>query len=195
MKKEDLLKILPEMTDEQYAELQRLNGLDVNPVKADRDHYREQLATATKEIESYKAMDIEAVKKSAEEYKTKLQEAENAHKAEIYKRDLSDSLKTAASDFGVKDLSDIRGHLDMEKISLKNGELLGFKEQVETIKTSKPYLFNDGEESKQKEVKIGGFVPAPAGKPAGGKTKEEIMAIKNPVERTQAIAENMNLFR
>lgn len=79
MKKEDLLKIFPELKDEQYAEIQRLNGLDVNPIKQDLEHYKEQLADANKTIKSYKDMDIEAIKTSEEEWERKFDDAERQH--------------------------------------------------------------------------------------------------------------------
>lgn len=90
MKREFLeeLKIDKEVIDKIMAE----NGKDIEAEKqklttqkAELDGIKTQLTEANKQIESFKGMDIEGIKKAADEYKSKFEEAEKNHKAELDK--------------------------------------------------------------------------------------------------------------
>ena len=69
MKREDLEKL--ELSKEVIDQVMAMNGKDIEAVKAkiaaieqERDTLKNQLTGANQQIESFKAMDIEAIKKS-----------------------------------------------------------------------------------------------------------------------------------
>ena len=67
MKKEDLTAL--GLTDEQIAEIQRLNGLDIKKeqeklgkVELERDNYKEQLETAQGALKEFEGIDVDNLK-------------------------------------------------------------------------------------------------------------------------------------
>ena len=88
MKREDLEKL--ELSKEVIDQVMAMNGKDIEAAKAkittieqERDTLKNQLTEANQQIESFKAMDIEAIKKSADEYKTKFEQVEADAKAQM----------------------------------------------------------------------------------------------------------------
>lgn len=80
MKREFLegLELDKEITDTIMAEY----GKCVQGLREERDSLKSQLDDANNEIQSYKDMDIESIKKSADDWKAKYEEAEANQKAE-----------------------------------------------------------------------------------------------------------------
>lgn len=117
---------------------------------AERDKQLEDLKKSTG--------DVETLKKQIETLQN-----ENKTKEETYKTELSNLKKTNALDLAlagakVKNNKAIKALLDSEKIKLKDdGTLEGLTEQLEAIKKTDAYLF---EETQTKEKTVPkGFVP------------------------------------
>ncbi|BBA52009.1 phage minor structural protein [Fusobacterium varium] len=117
---------------------------------AERDKQLEDLKKSTG--------DVETLKKQIETLQN-----ENKTKEETYKTELSNLKKNNALDLAlagakVKNNKAIKALLDSEKIKLKDdGTLEGLTEQLETIKKTDAYLF---EETQTKEKTVPkGFVP------------------------------------
>ena len=117
---------------------------------AERDRQLEDLKKSTG--------DVETLKKQIETLQN-----ENKTKEETYKTELSNLKKTNALDLAlagakVKNNKAIKALLDSEKIKLKDdGTLEGLTEQLEAIKKTDAYLF---EETQTKEKTVPkGFVP------------------------------------
>lgn len=119
---------------------------------AERDKQLEDLKKSTG--------DVETLKKQIETLQN-----ENKTKEETYKTELSNLKKTNALDLAlagakVKNNKAIKALLDDGKIKLKeDGTLEGLADQLETIKKSDAYLF---EETQAKTTIPKGYVPAPA---------------------------------
>ena len=191
MKKEDLLKIFPELTEEQYAEIQRLNGLDVNPIKAERDNLKSQLDETKKALKGFEGLDIEGKDKKIAELQADLKAKDKEYKDFVYKTNLDQAIEKQAKELGVRNVKAILGLVNMDKVSLDNGNLIGFKDQVEAYKESDPYLFI--QEEKESNNSPPKFVK-PGGNNEKTKTVADIMAIVDPVERNEAIQQNLKLF-
>ena len=71
-----------------------------------------------------------------------------------YKNDLA--IDAAIKEAGAKDISDIKPHIDMEKVTFEDGKISGLSEQLEKIKTDKGYLFNSDEKKPSFGGKSGG---------------------------------------
>lgn len=153
MKKDELIAL--GIDEEKAKQILVLHGKDIESFKAtndtlktENDGLKEQVGLANTTIESFKKMDVEGIKKSADEYKTKYDQAVLDHKKEldqlVFDRVLEDNLK----EFHVKDPSDIIPHLNKELLKLGEDkkQLIGLKEQVDPLVEKKPYLFESASE-------------------------------------------------
>ena len=90
MKREDLEKI--GLSEEQVNEVMKLKSVAMSEIDTlnnkvtqltnEKGNLQKQIDDANKEIQSYKDMDIDSIKKSAEDWKTKYEEMEANQKAE-----------------------------------------------------------------------------------------------------------------
>jgi hypothetical protein len=148
MTKEELLAL--GLSEEQIAEVFKINGKDVEKAKGDLTTVqtefastKEQLKTANSEIESYKSMDIEAIKASAESYKTKFEEAQSNAQKEIEALKFEHSLESALTKAGAKNVKAVKALLDIE--SLRNSKNIDsdLESAITTLKESENYLFGE----------------------------------------------------
>lgn len=120
------------------------NGKDINAEKAkstakddEIKALKEQVETANKEIKSYKDMNIEEIQKSVETWKTTAKEHEKAY--QNLKNDTA--LKDAVRAYESVDEDVLLKLLDKESLKFSDDGITGLKEQMESLKESKPYLF------------------------------------------------------
>lgn len=151
MKREDIKKLFPSATDEQIDQIMNLHSADVgthknsvNALTTERDQLKEQLAEANKQIQSYKDMDVDGIKKSAEDW-----EAKHAADTKV----LQDKLDAANYGFGVeRAVSGLKfsstaaknqfvRDLTAKKLPLQEGKLLGLDDYVKTYKEQDPGAF------------------------------------------------------
>lgn len=148
MTKEELLAL--GLTEEQIKDVFKINGIDVEKAKGDLTtketelaSTKEQLKTANTEIQSYKSMDVEAIKKAADEYKTKFEEAETKAQKEIETLKFNHAIENALVGAKAKNAKAVKALLNIEGLKLNGDEVVGLKEQLEAIKTENDYLFGD----------------------------------------------------
>lgn len=144
----DGAKLSKEAIDSIMAE----NGKDIEKHKTDAETQKKtaeqaqtQLTEANKTIEGFKAMNIEEIKKSADEWKKKAEDAEKNSETELAKLRTEHALDSALRDGKAKNPKLVKAALDMEKIKLDGDKLLGLSDQIEALKTSDPYLFDEAE--------------------------------------------------
>lgn len=164
MKREEIEKLLPEGTDKAVIDkIMELNGKDVEKFKTDlasttteRDTLKTSLDDANKQIESFKSMDIEGVKKTADEYKTKFEttQAESAKQLAALKFD--HALDGALTGAKAKNLKAVKALLNTETLKLNeaDGSIIGLKDQLEGIQKDNGFLFES--ETQPPEIVIGG---------------------------------------
>lgn len=148
MKREFLeeLGLEKEVIDKIMAE----NGKDINAEKSKvsaKDEeiktLEEQIKSANKEIKSYKDMNIEDIQKSVETWKSKAREHEEALKNLKNNTALKDAIRA----FNSVDEDVLLKLIDRENIKFNDDGIDGLKEQMESLKESKPYLFKEVENS------------------------------------------------
>ena len=100
------------------------------------------LKDANKEIKSYKDMNIDDIKKNAEDWEAKFNEQKN--EMENLKNDSALSLALAKTN--AKDAEDLKHFLDLTKLKFNDGEIEGLEEQLKTLQEEKGYLFNPVED-------------------------------------------------
>ena len=84
-----------------------------------------------------------------------------------------------------------------ESVSVKNGKLICFNDLLEDAKKNDASAFVNKEQQnlEQNKARFTTSMNNQNGNNNGNLTKKDIMAIKDPVERQQKIAENMSLFQ
>jgi hypothetical protein len=147
MKTEDLIQI--GLDEEAAKKVFSLYGKSVEKLKADATTYqteaeslKAQLADAGKQIESFKGLDIEGVKKAAEDWKAKAEQAQAEAAAKVESLKFDYALEKGLQAYKVKDPADVMPHLKRDMLKLdESGGIIGLKEQIEPLKEAKEYLF------------------------------------------------------
>lgn len=148
MKREFLeeLKIDKDTIDKIMAE----NGKDIEAektklttLKAELDGIKTQLKEANTQIESFKGMDIEGIKRAADDWKVKAETAQTEAEKQISKIKLENALEIALVSSKAKSTKAVKALLDVEKIKLDGDKLLGFDDQLTTLKKDSAYLFDE----------------------------------------------------
>jgi cell division septum initiation protein DivIVA len=160
MKREDLEKL--GLTDKaQVDAIMDLHGKDIEGFKSQAttnktqiDTLTAQLTEASKRIEGFKGMDIEGVKKAADEWKTKAEQAEQNAAKQLAEVKFNHALETALAGAKAKNPKAVQALLskDALKYNDADGSIVGLKEQLEKIKTDNDYLFADDQPAPPKVV-------------------------------------------
>lgn len=138
------LKLDNDIIDKIMAEHGKdIDGLkqQVGTLEAEKESLAGQLGEANRQIEDFKGMDVEGIKKAADDWKTKAEAAEAKAKADVEKLQFDHALNAALSGAKARDARAVTALLDMEGLKLNNGEIVGLKDQLERLKTEKDYLF------------------------------------------------------
>ena len=146
MKREELEKL--GLEKEAIDSIMALNGKDIeahkakiSAIEAERDGLKSQLDEAAKAIDGFKALDIEGVKKSADEWKAKAEQAQKDAEAQVYKVRYESALGDALKEAKAKNVKAVRALLNEADLKLTDEGLIGLKEQLEKVKPENDYLF------------------------------------------------------
>ena len=159
MKREDITAIGIEDKD-QLDKIMSLHGKSVETHKQAKTtletsnaELKAQLETANKTIEDFKGMDIEGIKKSAEEYKSKLESAQSESEAKIKGLQLDYAVGNALKEAKARNPKIVESLIQKDKLVLDGDKALGLSEQLEALKTSDIYLFeSDDTQNKTQEL-------------------------------------------
>ena len=150
MKREELEKL--GLEKEVIDSVMTLYGKDIEAHKAklaeaqaERDGLKSQLDEASKTIDGFKALDIEGVKKSADEWKAKAEQAQKDAEAQVYKVRYESALADALKGHKAKNVKAVRALLNEADLKLTDEGLVGLKEQLEKIKSENEFLFDSDE--------------------------------------------------
>jgi len=157
MKTEDLKKLGIEDED-LVKQIFALHGKDIEKFKTDLETTQQenaglknQLGEASKTIESFKDLDVEAIKKTADDWKQKAEEAQKNAEGQIKALKFDHALESALRAVKAKNPKAVRALLNADDLKLaEDGSIVGLNEQMEKIKSENDYLF----ESEEPEPKI-----------------------------------------
>ena len=124
------------------------NGRDIETAKkpfVDYETVKEQLAKANKTIEGFKALDIDGVKKAAEEWKAKAEQAEKDAAARIADMEFDGDLKDAIAATKGRNAKAIRALLDVDALKASKNRADDIKAALEVLKKDSGYLFESEE--------------------------------------------------
>lgn len=150
------------LNEEQIEATIKLNGLAVEKYKSQATEFEEKYNQASAEVEN-RAKEIEALKSNvqlSEEDKAKFDKLTNDFneykeqaEAREHKIKYDNALEVAILGTNTIDKVGFKAHLDLEKIKLEDGKLVGFDEQYELIKENQSHYFlEENKVSKNKRV-------------------------------------------
>ena len=140
----------------------------VSTGKTELETIKGQLAEANKKIESFKDLDVDSIKKEAQEYKEKYEKLEKEGKEKLEELKFSHALDNKLSGTKAKDINIIKSLLNRDNLKLaEDGSIIGFDDQISKIKEEKGFLL-DSEDDKDPKVVTGG-----TGGSGGGATAKE----------------------
>jgi len=146
MTKEELLAL--GLTEEQIAEIFKINGKDVEKAKGDLGtkeaelaSVNQQLEAANAEIDSFKEMDVEAIKKAADDYKAKYEQTKKDADAQIEALKVEHTIEGALK--GAKNIKAAKALLDVEALKSSKNFNEDVQSAITALKESDPYLFEE----------------------------------------------------
>jgi hypothetical protein len=147
MKREDLKAL--ELTDEQIDQIMALHGKDVEKGKTDladekakSTSLQKQLDDANAAIEGFKKLDIEGVKKAADDWKAQAEKAKADAAAEVARLKFDHALDGALVGAKAKNVTAVKALLKTDDLKLsEDGTIKGLNDQLKALKESNAFLF------------------------------------------------------
>lgn len=137
--------VIDQIMDENGKDINKANE-KVKTLEAEVNNTKELLTNANKEIDSYKSMDIEAIKKSAEDYKTKYETAEKDYQAKISQMEYDNKLGKYVDGLNLKNdiyKKEVISRIKEKELKFDGDTLLGGEELVKGFKEQYAEAFND----------------------------------------------------
>lgn len=163
----------------------------------DRDNYKAQLETAQETLKGFEGVDLNTINQQLADYKKKAEDAEKDYQAKIAERDFEDALKVEMENYKFSSNAAkkaVMSQIREKCLKISNGKILGLNDLIEQIKAEDASAFVDEADNNPNPARFTTRTqnPAPSGKTYN--SRDEIMAIKDHVERQAAIAANMKFF-
>lgn len=128
MKKEELLEL--GLTEEQVAGVFKLNGQDINAIKAERDNLKSELEVANNKISDLEKIDVDEIKAEVEKYKNEISDLKINH-----------SIENSLLKSKVKNPKAAKALLDLEALKGSKNFDSDLEAQINNLKKSDDYLF------------------------------------------------------
>ena len=165
----------------------------------DRDSWKQRAETAEETLKGFEGKDFDTITKERDEWKKKAEDAEKEYSAKEAEREKRSLIEEAMADIEFTSESAKKAITAQiyENVSVKNGKLIGFNDLLEDAMKNDASAFVDKAQQnlEQNKARFTTSMNNQNGNNNGSLTKKDIMAIKDPVERQQKIAENMSLFQ
>jgi hypothetical protein len=100
-----------------------------------------QVEEANKQIESFKGMDIDGIKKTADEYKAKFEQTQTEYDKKINDMQFGYALDSVLSGAKAKNATAVKALIDKDALKFVDGKIIGIDEQLAKIKTDNDFLF------------------------------------------------------
>lgn len=137
------------LSKEQIDGIMAENGKDIEDTKkkfGDYDDIKKQLGEANTTIEGFKAMDVDGIKKAADDWKLKAETAEKDAAAKIADMEFSGRLDSAVSAAKGKNAKAIRALLDVDTLKASKNQEADIKTALEALAKDNGYLFDAGQQ-------------------------------------------------
>ncbi len=194
---EDKAAELQKLVAENYKTVAEFDK-KVGRLETERDGLQSQLDTAAETLKKFEGIDADQIKAELAAATKKAEDAEQSLKDQLEERDYNDALKACMAEvkFSSNAARDaILAKIRQQGLKRDGDKLLGFEDAIKAAREADPEAF--AKEEDPNTLPAAKVTTQLGGGQTGKKynSKDEIMAIKDPSERQQAIAENMNLFQ
>lgn len=122
------------------------NGRDIETAKkpfADYDDLKARLEEAGKTIEGFKDMDIDAIRREADQWKQKAEQAERDAAAKVAEVEFNAKLTAAITASKGRNSKAVMALLDLETLKASKDQEADIKAALEGLKKDNGYLFED----------------------------------------------------
>lgn len=171
----------------------------ISKLQTENESLKDRAETAEETLKGFEGKDFDTITKERDEWKKKAEDAEKEYFAKEAEREKQELLKEAMAEIEFTSESARKAITAQiaESVSVKNGKLIGFNDLLEDAKKNDASAFVNKEQQnlEQNKARFTTSMNNQNGNNNGNLTKKDIMAIKDPVERQQKIAENMSLFQ
>lgn len=135
--------VLDKIMDLHGADIEKQKTM-ISTLTTARDDFKKQLEDANKQIEQFKTLDVDGIKKAADDWKAKYEKEKSDHEAAETARTYDEAVKAAMS--GLKFSSNFArnafaGLLKDKQLRLDNGKLIGFDDVLKQAQTDDPTAF------------------------------------------------------
>ena len=164
--------------------------------ETERDNWKTRAEAAEGTLKGFDGKSLEEITRERDDWKEKFEKAEKEYNSKLEAREKEELLKEAFAELEFTSESAKRAIMAQisEKVSVKNGKLIGFNDLLEDAKKNDSAAFVD-KETKELEEKKAKFTTKQKTTSGEGLTKDQIMAMKDPSERQKAIKEHIELFQ
>lgn len=169
----------------------------LSKVEGERDTWKKRAETAETTLKSFDGVDVEGMKQSIADWKTKAEKAEQDAKDQLYQRDFSDALKTELE--SVKFSSEaakkaIIVEIKEAGLTMKNGKILGLNDLIEQMKKEDASAFVDESQQKAQQNAAKFTTSIQKGSGTGGTLTKEDFKKMNLDERLKLKQSDPDLF-
>lgn len=137
--------VIDQIMDENGKDINKINE-KVKTLEAEVNNTKELLTNANKEIDSYKSMDIDAIKQSAEDYKNKFETVEKEYQAKISQMEYDNKLDKYVDGLNLKNdiyKNAVISQIKEKELKFDGDTLLGGEELVNGFKEKYAEAFVD----------------------------------------------------
>lgn len=183
MKTEELEKI--GLTTEQIAGVMKINGLDIEDLKAknqtlttERDNYKTQYDTAKATLDGFEGKDFDAIAKDRDAWKKKAEGLEEEQKKAAQAAELEKAINDHVSTLNFKDDYRKRAYIEdlrKEGYQVKDGVLVGASD-FQAKYDSDAFVDEETDELEKNRAK---FTTPPKNNISGNLSIAELMKLKN----------------
>lgn len=156
-----------------------------------KDKLEKQLETANATLEGFKDVDVDDLQKQIADAKKAMQDQEDEFNRKIADRDFDDAITRAIGSAKGKSAKAIKALLDIDTLKNSKNQDKDIADAIAAVKESDSYLFDTESTKKVQRITKQSSFSKGDGK---NMTKDDIMAIKDPAERQQAMLDNASLF-
>ena len=147
MKREELKAL--GLADDVIDKIMGINGSDIEaqkakltPVQTELDGLKAQLTEANKQIDSFKGLDIDGIKKAADDYKTKFEQAQTEAAKQVSQLKFDHALEQALAGAKARNPKAVKALLDTEGLKVNDdGTIEHLDERLKAVKEANDYLF------------------------------------------------------
>lgn len=165
---------------------------DISKLETERDKWKEQAETAEETLKSFEGIDPTNMQKELADWKKKAEDAQAEFDKKIAERDFYEMLGATIREFKGKNEKAIIANLDVPALMNSKNQKEDVNNALKAMAESEStgFLFDSSESSTRAQ-----FTQPFTQTPLANLTREQIMAIKDPVARLSQIETNKHLFR